>query len=112
MSDEVPHDLMALYRAGASEEPGVMLDEAVLEAAHRRTLPHPAAILAVAAVAVMAVVAHNHHPPTDHSAAVVAAQPVPPGLEEGRTRLVMLTQSPATERPGMALQPAIHGDVQ
>jgi hypothetical protein len=24
----------------------------------------------------------------------------------------MLTQSPATERPGMALQPAIHGDVQ
>lgn len=112
MSDET--DLVALYRAGAREEPGVMLDEAVLQAARRRTFPHPAACAAIAAVAVLALVSHNHRPPADEidRIAVAAAEPAPPGLEEGRARLVMLTLSPATERPGMALQPAYHGGMQ
>jgi len=61
MSDEIPHDIVALYRAGATGEPGATLDEAVLAAAHRRHAPNLAAMATLAfAAAVVAVVIIQH----------------------------------------------------
>jgi hypothetical protein len=108
MNEDCSDRLAALYRAGAADEPDLLLDEAVLEAARRRPLPHPAALATIAVVLLLAVVAHNQ-PPAPVSAAAPIASAVPPGLDEGRSRIVMMSLSPATERPGMALQPAYYG---
>ena len=105
MKDET-EDLLALYRLGAHDQPSLLADEAVREAARRRRGPHPVAMIAAAGLVALMVSAHVTH----QTPVVAVAKPAtPPGLEEGRSRLVMLTLSPATERPGMALQPANYG---
>jgi hypothetical protein len=109
MSDEIPTDIVALYRAGATEEPGTMLDEAILEAAHRRSWTRPAAIAALVVVTVLAVGLSTHRQPPSAPVPSAAQLTAPPGLEEGRGRLVAMSLSPATKRPGMGLQPAYDG---
>lgn len=72
MSDEIPHDIVALYHAGATEEPSARLDEAVLEAAHRRHAPNPAAMATLAFAAAVVAVVFFRHPAVN---APVAANP-------------------------------------
>lgn len=72
MSDDIPHNIVALYRAGATGEPGATLDETILEAAHRRHAPNPAAMATLAFAAAVVAVVFFRHPAVN---APVAANP-------------------------------------
>lgn len=109
MSDEIPDDIVALYRAGATEEPGATLDDAILQVARRRAWTRPAAIATLAVVTVLAVGLSTYREPPSAPVPSAAQRTAPPGLEEGRDRLVAMRLSPATKRPGMELQPAYDG---
>jgi len=110
MNDEIPNNIVALYRAGATEEPSATLDEAILEAACRRIFPHPAAIVALAAVMVLAVLAHTHHPSVDGpEPATAAAQPA--ALDAGRERYLAIDAT--AQAPAMHARPASYqGEVK
>lgn len=104
MSDEISSDLVAFYRANAVEEPDASLDTAILRAARpRRLSPVAFASLAVVLLAVT-VIAVQPVKPARHS--VVAGRsetPLPPGMTDGRDRLLAASAKP--QRIGMTVQP-------
>ena len=108
--EERSEDLLAIYRAGAADEPDARLDAAILRAARRRDGRAHATRVAmlVAACATLAVALNTLSPP--QRLATHSATAPRPGLEDGRARLFLLTLKSDTQRPGMAQRPAMLAD--
>jgi hypothetical protein len=107
MSDELTTQLLALYRAGAAEEPDERMDAAILAAARRRRVPHLMfAIPTVLLLAVTMIALQSEKP--------VRSLPAPmntgmrPGMADGREHLLAISAEP--ERIGMNLHPRIAGE--
>lgn len=99
MTDD--QDLIALYRAGATEEPDPALDAAILRAVQRRRMA-PIAGLFFATAACLALITFTmSHAPIEQASAVAQ----PPGLNEGRARFIARDLSPATDSPGLTIRP-------
>lgn len=109
MSDDISPDIVALYRASATEEASPHLDAAILRAARPRRLS-PGAIAALAVVLLAAtVIAVQPVKPVQHT--LVAARPetlVRPGMTDGRDRLLAASAKP--QRIGMNVQPMSAAD--
>lgn len=95
------HDLVTLYRAGATEEPDPVLDAAILRAVRRQRLA-PAAGLFFATAACVALILVFGHTPIEQTPAQT------PGLDEGRGRFIAGSLSPATDSPGLSVRPVAY----
>ncbi len=103
MTDE--QDLIALYRASATEEPDPSLDTAILRAVQRRQFAPIAGIMfATAACLALALTFGTTHAPLDRSQ--VASET--PGLDQGRERFIARDLSPATDSPGLTVRPVAY----
>lgn len=100
MSDDLSPDIVALYRADATEEPDDRLDRAILKAARRRgnrlLMPVMLAVLLLAAT----IIALRPEKPVSPSPALPGAEAsLPPGMADGRGRLLAAFAEP--QRIGM-----------
>lgn len=107
MSDELSTQLLALYRAGAVEEPNERMDAAILAAAQRRRLPHLMFAIPTFLLLAMAMIALRPEKPALPSPAPMSAG-LRPGMADGRGRLLAISAQP--EHIGMNLHPRFTGE--
>ncbi|MGA7712118.1 MAG: hypothetical protein WCA81_09465 [Rhizomicrobium sp.] len=112
MSDELSTQLLALYRAGAQDEPHPDLDMAILGAArrHDRLVQATRVFVLVASCVLLAAWFQIESRPQHEALPMHIATASRPGLEDGRARLFLLTLKSDTQRPGMAQHPAMLND--
>lgn len=105
MSDDISSDIAALYRASATEEPDASLDAAILHAARRQHRVPQVALASFAVLLVAAtVIAFQPSEPTRPAPPTVSSEAhLPPGMADGRGRLLAIDAEP--QRIGMNVQP-------
>jgi hypothetical protein len=104
MNDQISPDIAALYRAGATEEPDASLDAAILRAARRGRQPRLTfTILTVLLLATTMIALRPEKPSQLTLAPVVAEASVPPGMADGRGRLLAIDAQP--QRIGLNVRP-------
>jgi len=100
MSDGLSPDIVALYRADATEEPDDHLDRAILKAARRRGNRHLMPVmLTVLLLATAVIVLHTEKPVPPSSSPSNAEASLPPGMADGRGRFLAAFAEP--QRIGM-----------
>lgn len=105
MSEELSAQLLALYRAGAVEEPDERMDATILAAAQRRRVPHVVfAIPAVLLLAAATTIAFRQGKPAQSFPEPVSAG-LRPGMADGRGQFLASSAQP--ERIGMNLHPGL-----